>query len=55
MVGDDMNKSKRWMLTRLITVQVNVNYNHETSSNLGIRSMPTFLFYVLGKKKFQVR
>jgi len=38
---------------RVAFAKVNVNYNHETSSILGIRSMPTFYFYVLGKKKYQ--
>eukprot|EP00943_MAST-04B_sp_MAST-4B-sp1_P001434 g1434.t1 len=38
---------------RAVFAKVDVNYNRETSSRQQIRSMPTFQFYLLGRKRHQ--
>merc|ERR1719399_2089975 len=35
---------------RAVFWKVDVNRNHETSANAGVRSMPTFQFFLNGKK-----
>ena len=38
---------------KAVFAKVDVNYNRETSGRQQIRSMPTFQFYLLGKKRHQ--
>lgn len=53
MIAPIYSKLAKEFKGRVAFAKVNVNHNQETSSILRIRSMPTFYFYVLGKKKYQ--
>ena len=53
MIAPHFKRLAKQYYGKAVFAKVDVNANHETSSKEGVRSMPTFQFYLNGKKRHQ--